>query len=38
VVACVLAIVVESKWPSQEEAASLVVLSLGVMLAVWQVC
>ncbi|KAL4856523.1 putative sugar phosphate/phosphate translocator [Chlorella vulgaris] len=36
VVACVLSIVVESKYPSPQEAASLVVLSCGVMLAVWQ--
>ncbi len=35
-VACVLAIIVEGKYPSKEEATSLVVLSLGVMLAVWQ--
>lgn len=36
VVACVLAILVESKYPTRQEAVSLVVLSLGVMLAVWQ--
>lgn len=34
--ACVLAILVESKYPTRQEAVSLVVLSLGVMLAVWQ--
>lgn len=31
-----LAILVESKYPTRAEAASLVVLTLGVMLAVWQ--
>jgi drug/metabolite transporter (DMT)-like permease len=36
VVACLMAILVESKYPSRQEALSLVVLSLGVMLAVWQ--
>jgi drug/metabolite transporter (DMT)-like permease len=36
VVACLLAILVESKYPTKAEAASLVVLTLGVMLAVWQ--
>ncbi|KAI3432322.1 hypothetical protein D9Q98_003881 [Chlorella vulgaris] len=36
VVACGLAIMVESKYPTRKEAASLVVLTMGVMLAVWQ--
>ena len=31
-----MAILVEAKYPSRQEALSLVVLSLGVMLAVWQ--
>lgn len=36
VVTCVLAIIVESKMPTQQEATSLIILTLGVMLAVWQ--
>eukprot|EP00887_Chlorella_sp_A99_P000376 scaffold13.g376.t1 len=36
VVTCALAIVVENRWPCRNEAMSLVTLTLGVMLAVWQ--
>ena len=36
VVTCVLAIFVEDKWPTREELTSLVTLTMGVMLAVWQ--
>lgn len=36
-VACIMAVLIESRYPSPQEAASLVVISLGVMLAVWQV-
>ena len=32
-----MAVLIESRYPSPQEAASLVVISLGVMLAVWQV-
>ncbi|EFN51185.1 hypothetical protein CHLNCDRAFT_141340 [Chlorella variabilis] len=35
-VACIMAVLIESRYPSPQEAASLVVISLGVMLAVWQ--
>jgi drug/metabolite transporter (DMT)-like permease len=35
-VTCVLGMLVESKYPSQQEAVALVLLSFGVMLAVWQ--
>lgn len=35
VIACILAILVENKYPTRQEAMSLVVLSLGVMLALW---
>lgn len=31
-----MAMLIESKVPSSQEAASLLVISLGVMLAVWQ--
>ena len=37
VVTCVLAILVESRYPSRQELTALVMLTLGVMLAVWQV-
>ncbi|KAI3431814.1 hypothetical protein D9Q98_010567 [Chlorella vulgaris] len=36
VVASLMAMLIESKVPSSQEAASLLVISLGVMLAVWQ--
>ena len=36
-VACVLAVLVESRYPTHQELVALVVLTLGVMLAVWQV-
>jgi drug/metabolite transporter (DMT)-like permease len=36
VVTCLLAIGVEGKMPSEKEATSLVVLTIGVMIAVWQ--
>ena len=36
VVTCVLAILVESRYPSSQELAALITLTLGVMLAVWQ--
>lgn len=36
VVTCVLAILVESRYPSRQEASALVILSVGVMIAVWQ--
>ena len=36
-VACVLAILVESRYPSRQEFVALLILTLGVMLAVWQV-
>lgn len=36
VVTCVLAILVESRFPSRQELVALVTLTLGVMLAVWQ--
>lgn len=36
VVTCVLAVVVESRWPSKQEAIALITLTSGVMLAVWQ--
>lgn len=36
VVTCLLAIAVESRYPSQQELAALVMLTFGVMLAVWQ--
>jgi hypothetical protein len=36
VVTCVLAIVVESRYPTRQELTALVTLTLGVMLAVWQ--
>lgn len=35
-VTCILAIVVESRWPSQQEGTALLTLTGGVMLAVWQ--
>lgn len=37
VVTCVLVMLVENKMPTRREAASLGILSLGVMMAVWQV-
>ncbi len=36
VVTCLLAILVESRYPSGQELAALITLTLGVMLAVWQ--
>lgn len=36
VVTCILAILVERKIPTQQEVTALVVLTLGVMIAVWQ--
>lgn len=33
---CLLAILVESRYPSGQELAALITLTLGVMLAVWQ--
>lgn len=36
VITCLLAIVVEGKMPTEKEATSLVVLTIGVMIAVWQ--
>jgi drug/metabolite transporter (DMT)-like permease len=36
VVACILAVLVEHKYPTNWEAGSLAILCLGVMLAVWQ--
>ncbi len=36
-VACIMAVLIERTYPSPQEAASLLVISLGVMLAVWQV-
>lgn len=36
VVTCILAIVVERKIPTQQEVTSLVILTIGVMIAVWQ--
>jgi hypothetical protein len=36
VVTCVLAIVIESRIPSRQEATALMVLTGGVMIAVWQ--
>lgn len=36
VITCILAIFVEGKMPSEKEATSLVVLTIGVMIAVWQ--
>ena len=36
VVTCLLAIGVESKWPTRTELTALVTLTVGVMLAVWQ--
>lgn len=36
VVTCVLAILVESRYPSRQELTALITLTLGVMLAVWQ--
>lgn len=36
-VACVLAVLVESRYPTRQELVALIVLTLGVMLAVWQV-
>jgi len=38
VVTCVLAIMVESRYPSRQELTALIMLTFGVMLAVWQVC
>lgn len=35
-VTCLLAIVVESRYPSRQELTALIVLTMGVMLAVWQ--
>lgn len=37
VVTCLLAIAVEGRYPSRQELTALTVLTLGVMLAVWQV-
>lgn len=37
VVTCVLAIAVESRYPSRQELTALLMLTFGVMLAVWQV-
>jgi len=36
VVTCILAIFVESRYPSGQELGALITLTLGVMLAVWQ--
>lgn len=36
VICCILAIFIEDKIPSRKEVASLVILSLGVMIAVWE--
>ena len=36
VITCLLAIVVEGKMPTEKEATSLVILTVGVMIAVWQ--
>lgn len=36
VVTCLLAILVESRYPSGQELAALITLTVGVMLAVWQ--
>ena len=35
-VTCLLAIAVESRYPSQQELTALIMLTAGVMLAVWQ--
>jgi len=36
VVVCILSMLIMNKYPSRQEATALVVLTLGVMLAVWQ--
>lgn len=36
-VACILGILVESRYPTRQELVGLVILTFGVMLAVWQV-
>ena len=36
VVTCILSIVIEKKMPSREEFTSLLILTIGVMIAVWQ--
>jgi len=36
VITCILAIVVEGKIPTEKEATALVILTVGVMIAVWQ--
>lgn len=36
VVTCILAVVVEGQYPTQQELTALIVLTVGVMIAVWQ--